>query len=230
MKICDLALYSPSTSSGVRTYIESKIAYVDSRSALEHVVIVPSAHDSIRTEQRSKVIAVRGIPSLYPGVRIGINVFRIAAILRREAPDIIELNCQYTLPWAAFLATRHSRTPIVGIYHTDVPACARHWARRSGHVAATVVERVVEFYEGMIYRHCTQTVILNADMHARLDRLGVHRVRVLPCGVDPSTFRPDRRNAAFRTGFGIRADQTVLFYAGRLSPEKELGVLFAARE
>jgi len=230
LRICDLALYSPSTSSGVRTYIESKVAYVNRRRDLDHVVIVPGVRDTTRLEQRSKIIVVRGVPSPYPGIRIAMNVFRIAAIIAREHPDVIELNCQYTLPWAAFLATRVTRTPIVGIYHTDVPACARHWARHAGRGVASTVERVIEWYEGMIYRHCTQTIILNEGMRDRLARLGVRRVRALPCGVDPVTFHPGRRDDRFRTALGIRADQTVLFYAGRLSAEKELDVLFAAHE
>ena len=41
MKVCDLALFSPSSSSGVKTYISSKIDYVRERPDIEHVVIVP---------------------------------------------------------------------------------------------------------------------------------------------------------------------------------------------
>jgi Glycosyltransferase Family 4 len=124
VKICDLALFSQDTSSGVKTYIESKIDYVRSRDQFEHVVIVPGRTNRVSVDGRSKVIVVRGTPAIYPGICIAVNLRRIAALIEQEAPDIIELNCQYTLPWAAFLATRHSRTPIVGIYHTDLPVCA----------------------------------------------------------------------------------------------------------
>jgi alpha-1,6-mannosyltransferase len=41
-------------------------------------------------------------------------------------------------------------------------------------------------------------------------------------------FRPDRRDPGFRASLGIHPGQTVLLYAGRLSPEKELDVLFGA--
>jgi alpha-1,6-mannosyltransferase len=228
MKICDLALFDQASSSGVKTYITSKIRYVGRRPHLDHVVIVPGAADSVRIEGRSKVISVRGVPSPYPGVFLGVNLVRIARLVEEEAPDVIELNCQYTLPWAAFLATRRSRTPIVGVYHTDVPACARHWARHAGPVVAAAVERLVEFYEGLIYRHCTLTIALNDNMSDRIARLGVRRVRCIPCGVDPETFHPGRRDPRFRERLGISPDQTVIFYAGRLSPEKELDVLFAA--
>ncbi|PYR75717.1 MAG: hypothetical protein DMF87_19835 [Acidobacteria bacterium] len=230
MKVCDLALFSESTSSGVRTYIESKIDYVRHRPYLDHVVIVPGAKASIRMHGRSKVIVVRGVRSPYPGVRLGLNLFEVAALIKGERPDVIEVNCQYTLAWAAFLATRRRRTPVIGVYHTDVPACLRHWVRRTGSLVASAVERLAEFYEGLIYRRCTVTVLLNAAMANRVARMGVHRTRLLPCGVDPDTFHPNRRSAAFRDDLGIGPNQTILFYAGRLSPEKELDVLFAAFE
>src|SRR3979409_1013500 len=102
------------------------------------------------------------------------NIGRIADLIEHESPDIIELNCQYTLAWAAFLATRRSRIPIVGVYHTDVPACVRHWTRRMG-VIAPIAEWIVESYEGLIYRHCTLTVILNPRMRDRVRRMGVDR-------------------------------------------------------
>ena len=230
MKICDLALFSQSTSSGVRTFIEGKIDYVSRRPHLEHVVIVPGERDRVRQQGRSKVITVRGVPSPYPGIRIGLNLGRIADLIEHESPDIIELNCQYTLAWAAFLATRRTRIPVVGVYHTDVPACARHWARHMGIVAAAAAERLVEVYEGLMYRHCTLTIILNPRMMDRVSRLGVQRVRCLPCGVDVETFRPSRRDPDVRARFGVTPGQKVLLYAGRLSPEKELDVLFAAYE
>jgi alpha-1,6-mannosyltransferase len=230
LKVCDLALFSPSSSSGVRTYIASKIDYVRERDDLDHVVIVPGDCERVSTEGRSKVIVVRGVPSPYPDVRLGLNLIRIARLIAKEAPDVIEVNCQYTLAWAAFLATRASRAPIVGVYHTDVPACAGHWARRAGTAVASVVERAAEFYMGLIYRHCTMTILLNPAMYERVARLGVSRTRCLPCGVDSSRFTPARRDPAFRQRLGVTSRQKIVFYAGRLSPEKELEVLLAAFE
>jgi alpha-1,6-mannosyltransferase len=228
VKICDLALFSQETSSGVKTYIDSKIDYVRSRDQFEHVVIVPGRTDRVSVDGRSKVIVVRGTPTFYPGIHVAFNLRRIAALIEHEAPDIIELNCQYTLPWAAFLATRHSRTPIVGIYHTDLPACVGHWARKAGRTIAAAATGLTEFYEGLIYRHCTITIVLNETMIPRLRRLGVDRIRSLPCGVDVAMFHPGRRDVEFRRRLGLRQDQILLLYAGRLSPEKELAVLFEA--
>lgn len=60
-----------------------------------------------------------------------------------------------------------------------------------------------------------------------------HRVRrgiwIAPMGVDCDRFTPDRRSAAFRNRLleltGGARDATVLLYAGRLAPEKNLLLL-----
>ena len=54
MKVCDLALFSPSSSSGVKTYISSKIDYVRERSDIDHVVIVPGPSDRLSTDGRTR--------------------------------------------------------------------------------------------------------------------------------------------------------------------------------
>jgi glycosyltransferase involved in cell wall biosynthesis len=61
-----------------------------------------------------------------------------------------------------------------------------------------------------------------------MDRLGVRRTYCLPCGVDVNTFNPRKSDPAFRRRHGIRPEQTILLYAGRLSVEKELNILFDA--
>ena len=228
MRVCDLALFSPETSSGVKTYITSKIAYMRTRKDVEHVVIVPGRKPGVTRQGRSKIIVVRGLPSFYPGIRIALNLWQVAEIVERERPDVIELNCQYTLPWAAFLATRRSRAPVVGVYHTDVPACVRHMAKGAGAAIAAAAERITEFYVGLIYRHYTMTIFGNPALRDRLGRLGVERMCFVPRGVDSATFTPARRDAAWRARMGIGPESTVLVYAGRLSVEKELDVLFGA--
>ncbi len=228
MKICDLALFSPETSSGVKTYIASKIAYAQKRKDIEHVVIVPGRTASVSVQGRSKIVVVPGVPTFYPGIRIALNLWKVAELVEREQPDVIELNCQATLPWAAFLATRRRRTPIVGVYHTDVPACVRHVARGAGATIAGAAERLTEFYLGLMYRHYTTTIFANPGLRDRLKRLGVERVCCVSRGVDTTMFSPAQRDPTWRARLGIGPESTVLLYTGRLSAEKEVDVLLSA--
>lgn len=231
MRLCDLALFSPETTSGVRTYITNKIEYVRTHPEISsHVVILPGREHGDTMQGRSRVITVRSVPSFYPGIYIGINLFKIAELIESASPDLIEVNCQYTLAWAAFLATRRRRIPIVGVYHTDVPACVAHMADATGGPAAKIAERIVEFYEGLLYRHFTLTIALNNGVLPRLRRMGVTNVEVLPCGVDVGTFNPAQRDSDFRARLGISPEKKILIYAGRLSAEKEVDVLIHAHQ
>ena len=229
MKLCDVALYSSETSSGVRTYIENKMRYISARlQPMEHVLLVPGREDKLVVQGRSRIYFVRGMRSFYPKVRFVANIVKAARIIEAEAPDLIELNCQFTLPWAAFLATRKSKGPVVGVYHFDLPACIRHITRNAGRPIASLCERAASFYVSLLYRHFTRTLILNESMAPKLRELGVDRVETVPCGVDIATFNPSRRDPAFRKGLGIHPAQKVLLYVGRLSPEKEVDLLLRA--
>jgi alpha-1,6-mannosyltransferase len=229
MKIVDLALYSPETTSGVRTYIENKIRYVNARSnGIQHVVLVPAREAGVQVDGCSKIIYVRGVRTFYPKLRLVANVWKAARIIQEEAPDVIEVNCQFALPWAAFLATRKRKVPVVGVYHTDVPECAGALAQKWGRPVASAFRSLARFYEGLIYRHFTRTVIFHAAMAGTLNGLGVHRIDCIPCGVDLATFHPDKRDAHFRENLGIPQRAKILLYVGRLSPEKEIQTLFEA--
>lgn len=229
MKLCDVALYSPETSSGVRTYIENKMRFINAHAEpMNHVLLVPAKEDKVLIQGRSKIYYVRGIPSLYPKVRLVANILKAAKIIEAEAPDLIELNCQYTLPWAAFLATRKSRLPVIGVYHFDLPACVRHITRKAGRPISSLCESIATFYVGLLYRHFTRTLILNDSMGPKLRALGVHRIESVPCGVDTAVFNSDRRDPSFKRELGIPTAQKVLLYVGRLSPEKEIDLLLKA--
>lgn len=55
------------------------------------------------------------------------------------------------------------------------------------------------------------------------------RIRVCPRGVDSVNFTPDRRSDVVRAEMiersGVPSDATILLYAGRISPEKNIGLL-----
>ncbi len=229
MKLCDLALYSPETSSGVRTYIENKVRFINAQpEPIEHILLVPAKEDQLVVQGRSKIYYLKGIPSFYPKVRLLANIVKAARIIEAEAPDLIELNCQYTLPWAAFLATRKSRIPVIGVYHFDLPACLRQMTRKAGRPVSFLCERIATFYVGLLYRHFTRTLILNDSMAPKLKALGVRHIESVPCGVDTATFNPDQRDPGFRARLGISPAQKILLYVGRLSPEKEIDLLLKA--
>jgi alpha-1,6-mannosyltransferase len=99
-----------------------------------------------------------------------------------------------------------------------------------GRPVASVFRSLARFYEGLIYRHFTLTVIFHEAMARTLARLGVNRIECIPCGVDLETFHPRQLDPSFRERLGISPEKKILLYVGRLSPEKEVQTLLKAYE
>ena len=65
-------------------------------------------------------------------------------------------------------------------------------------------------------------------MLADLEQHGYLNLRVVARGVDTRLFHPDRRSAVLRQQWGVKPQQPVALYVGRLAPEKNLPVVLQA--
>ena len=158
-------------------------------------------------------------------------------ILERERPDVVELCDKYSLPYlAAMLRKRwHPRVPrpaLVGL------TCERFDDNMSAYVSDAPWARAFTcWYIRHIYGPPFDAHIANSDYTAGELRSALHDrepwfIRTCPMGVDADGFGPSRRNPALRAHLLRRArgtaESTLVFYAGRLSPEKNITLLVDA--
>ena len=158
---------------------------------------------------------------------------RLLRILREEQPDLVEICDKYSLCHLAGVIGRGwvpglRRPVLVGLtcermddnvdQHLGLGARGRRWAAR-------YMRRVYlpQFDTHIaISRYTADELQEQAPRHPR-------RVDVLPLGVDADRFGPSRRSAAVRQALLARvsggARTRLLLYAGRLSREKNVGLL-----
>lgn len=231
MKICDLTQSYTSTSGGVRTYIDEKRRYIERNTDGEHVLIVPGEKDTVSREGRLTVhhISSPFIPGCKP-YRMVLRLSRVQSILQAEKPDIIELGCAYTLPWAAFQYSRRHPVKVVGYYHTDFPTAYVENAISAalGKTSARTAKTIAEQYARIVYDKCDLTLVPSRMLRKKLIRSGVNRVEYMPLGVDTEIFAPSRYDPGLRSLLGIKPDHLMLVYAGRLDSEKRVHVLVEA--
>ena len=216
MKLLDVTEFYSPTGGGVRTYLTEKCRWLATRSRAEweHVVVVAGPRDAEMRWARSHVYALSGpaVPAS-PGYHFLVAARKLAAIVRRERPDVIEVGSPYLAPWLARRAARDSGARLVAYVHEN----PRLYARR----AAGLVTR----YLRAAHRGFHLAV---AASEANLSGLGVPRTAVIPLGVDTELFHPARRDPAWKGEVGANAGQAVALYVGRLSAEKGLDVVLAA--
>jgi alpha-1,6-mannosyltransferase len=166
---------------------------------------------------------------LFPGTAI-------QKILNEERPDLVEISEKYSLIYLGSLL-RTGRLPgvavrpaVVGVSHERMDENMAVYVN-----ASSAARRFCRLYMRWIYfpsfdHHITVSQH-TADELIQASR--GHKVRrgiwLCPMGVDCERFHPRRRSAAGRAkllkSIGAAEGTTVLLYAGRLSPEKNLPLL-----
>lgn len=234
MKICDLVQwYGAEGSGGIRTYVDRKSAHLAARGGIEHVVIRPGP-ETRRTRESSRTvyqISGRQFVENSPYRWFGRPAL-VDAILKREAPDIIEFDSPYHLPWHALRQRARRSCAVVGFYHADVPvAYGEAVVQRLGAPwLQAPARRLLQSYVRSVHSRCDATVATTPSMIARLESMKIPRTAIAPLGVDADFFRPDRRDEAVRARLGCGPDDLLLVYAGRFVKEKRIDVLADAVE
>jgi alpha-1,6-mannosyltransferase len=158
----------------------------------------------------------------------------IQQILEREQPDLVEVCDKYTISWLAGLLRRGwvrgvRRPVLVGL------TCERMDDNLGAYLTRHPwSETIARHYLGHLYLPLFDYHIANSEYTAtelREAMVAGHQrpVEVLPMGAEIEEFlqaTPSRAvRQALRKEVGGRDDTQLLFYAGRLSPEKNIPLL-----
>lgn len=101
MKFCDITIAYNESSGGVRTYIDEKRRFLQTRTEHQHLLIVPGEEDKVEREGRSTTVYIHS--PLLPGqdnYRCFLWPKSIKQVLLEHQPDIVELGSYYVEPWA----------------------------------------------------------------------------------------------------------------------------------
>lgn len=229
MRVCDLTtLWLDGGQGGVNTYLTEKARYLAGRPEVaSHLIVVPGRRTERRAFFRSTLVTLAAprLPT-NPAHRV-LTCFReIRRLLELEAPTVIEVDCSYFLGRVAAQARQAADAPIIGFYHVHLPTfIARPSAKaRLGRAATGLAERLAWSYVRRCNRHCDRMVVTSRDIQQRLSREGFGGLEHVPLGVNLDLFRPPSNGHA-RERNGRPVD---ILYVGRLSLEKDLGVLIEA--
>jgi alpha-1,6-mannosyltransferase len=234
VKICDLTQFYSPLSGGVKRYVHEKIAYIDKDSAGdEHVLVVPGPKTEVTTNARSRIYSIHSpLLSRTSRYRALLNLRAIDEILERERPDIIESSDPYQIGWKAVAIGRSLKIPVVGFYHSHFPeAYLRGTTKFLGRRGIQRAMKLTRAYVRKLYNRFQATLVPSENLAAVLSEWGVRNVRTVRLGVNIDIFKPAGHDRdATRKSLGVRRNQKLLLYVGRLAKEKNTQTLFRAFE
>ena len=233
MKICDLTQAYTPKSGGIRTYIHEKQKYIEKYTSDQHLLIVPGEQDAVTRSGGFTIYTIKApyISGCEP-YRFTFRMDKVYAILQREKPDIIELGSPYIMPYPALLYRRTHNCALVGFYHTDFPTAYSEQmiTRLAGAGWGRAAKRLSEWYAHQVYNRMDYTVTASKTLRNKLTKMGIERTVLVPLGVDLEQFHPSKRDLQIRKSLGIRDEQVLLIYSGRLDSEKRIDVILKAFE
>jgi len=236
VKICDVTQFYSPVSGGVKRYISEKRRYVLEQTRDEHHLIIPG--DVTRHEQNGRLHlhTVRSprldFFSRYPSrYRVILQTRQVLDLIDGIRPDVIESGDPYHLAWTCLRAGSQLHVPVFGFYHSHFPeAYLRTALKYGGTWLRDAVMNYAQDYIVKLYSLFAATLTPSEHLRQVLYGWGVTNTVTLNLGVDTSVFRPEPRDDVLRGELGLPRDRKILLYVGRLSPEKNIGLLLAAFE
>jgi alpha-1,6-mannosyltransferase len=206
MRIVRLANFVAPHSGGLRTSLaELGAGYL--AAGHEPVLVIPGERDSDQPTAQGRVITMRAprVP-FAGGYRVLWRRRRLARLLTRLRPDVLEVSDRTTLRWTGAWA-RERGVPAVMVSHESVTALLEGVGLSKGRAVADWLNRRTA-------RAYQQVICTTGWAAAEFERIGAGNLVRVPLGVDLTTFRP-RNDQAQGQG------QILLVHCGRLSAEKK---------
>lgn len=235
------------TSGGIRTFYRALLARANDEQRPIRLV-VPGAEDGVEELGRCAriyTIKARFSPVFDSRYRLLLPPSyvapegRLRKILQDEQPDLVEICDKYSLFYLAALLRRNwlpnvKRPTLVGL------SCERMDDNVSAYISDGLAGRafsrayIRHLYGPPFDAHVANSEYTAGELRRSLWDRSPDFIKVAPMGVDFPSFGPVHRDRQLRRDLlaqaGGTADSVLLFYAGRLSPEKNAGLLIDTME
>jgi len=133
-------------------------------------------------------------------------------------PDIIHLHSPDTIAWAALKYAKKRKIPIVATYHTD-------FGRYLAFYHLAFLKRPVWSLLTRLYKQMRFVTTPSEIITQELISHGILNVHTIPWGVEFKRFDASFRSEEWRNQILKGTEKTILFWAGRLTWEKDLRTL-----
>lgn len=193
----------------------------------KHEVQVVRPRQAADTEQApedgSQTILTRGFPiPRYPELHMGLPAHSaLKQQWKARKPDLIHIATEGPLGWSALRVARKLNIPTTSDFRTNFDLYSKHYG-------IGWLQRPIGSYLKRFHNATQCTMVPTAKLGAELTQRGFQNIKVVARGIDTALFNSARRSDALRAIWGVRTEQPVALYVGRIAPEKNLSLLIEA--
>ncbi len=178
----------------------------------------------------NKVFLYPGVPfRQYPQYNVAIFPYSSMMKLRNIDADLVHVHTPFMMGFAGVLNARALGKPLIGSFHTMInnkELIMQYYPKNK--YLKEFTGKYLWSYVTFFYKRCDLTIAPSEAVRKILLRDGVERTEVVPNGVDLKIFNPKVNGNGLRQNLGIKGNEKMILYVGRLSKEKKLEVLLKA--
>ena len=218
MRIVRLANFVAPHSGGLRTSLaELGAGYL--AAGHEPVLVIPGERDSDQPTAQGRVITLRAprVP-FAGGYRVLWRRRRLAGLLIRLRPDVLEVSDRTTLRWTGTWAREHG-VPAVMVSHESVTALlagALLPGTLRGAALSGLGRVVADWLNRRTARAYQQVICTTGWAAAEFERIGAGNLVRVPLGVDLAIFTPRGAGSGQVRARYVAEGQILLVHCGRL--------------
>lgn len=158
----------------------------------------------------------------YEGLKMGLPAkTALTKLWTLQRPDVVQIATEGPLGWSALAAANKLRLPVASDFHTNFHSYSNHYG-------LGLLRRAIVAYLRKFHNKADVTLVPTEGIRRELLASGYENLEVIGRGVDTRLFHPGRRDAGLRGEWGVRENETVALYVGRLAAEKNLALVFRA--
>jgi len=182
-----------------------------------------NAHDSAASSASLEEVLKPGVAiPRYAGLKMGLPAkSALTRLWSLKRPDLVHIATEGPLGWSALAAANKLRIPVSTDFHTNFHSYSQHYG--IGWLRRPILAYLRKFHN----KSCV-TLVPTEGIRRELQVHGYGNLEVVARGVDTELFSPAHRDAGLRAGWGVDEATQVVLYVGRLAPEKNLKLVFAA--
>lgn len=198
-----------------------RVTVVRSRQRHESKNAVPGADDALFT--REYVVTGLPLPG-YADLRFGlVSSSELRRLWQTDRPDAIYVATQGPLGIAAVSAARKMGLPVSSGFHTNFHQYSQYYG-------AGFLERPLCAYGRWFHNRTAITLVPTKKMQQTTSGMGISPTGLWRRGVDCIRFTPHKRDETLRASWGLKENDRVVLYVGRLAAEKNLRMAVACYE
>ncbi len=231
MEKLNLAFYTDTYEPAIDGVVSSITNFKKELESRGHsVYIFTSTKFLSKTPKRKNIFLYPGVGfKPYPQYSMALFPYNSILKLNKLDIDIIHAQTPFFMGFAGMMSAKLGKYPIVGSFHTMVnnKSVINDYYPKNPQLRK-LTSKYLWKYVIFFYKKCNVTISPSTVITQMLKHHGLNTVTTVPNSVDTTHFTPKINGDQFRQSMGIKDNEKIVLYVGRLSKEKKLDVLLKA--